>query len=86
MKNIALSLAQSLQEYATNIPLSEYEQPQQFYMDLAWSRFFTIFTPITPFDTILSGSDQARIHSTKTAEMNNSYYNGINPSGSSQCP
>lgn len=83
--NYVMIMASALQEYITGIQLSSGQIPQQIYQDLAWQGLFNPGAPTTPFDSVLSGADKARIMSVKEAEMSNTYYNGVYPTNNPPC-
>lgn len=77
-------LARALQEFVTNVPVSDNSQLGQIYKDLAWSGLFKPCTTSTPFPN-LTNADCLRISAVKQAEMTNNEVNGVQPTNNPRC-
>ncbi|NBL64141.1 hypothetical protein GV828_02880 [Flavobacterium sp. NST-5] len=81
-------MASILQEYDTGVPIGDMENPNQLYMDLAWSGLFKNWdfaNEDTSFNQILSLNDKLRISAVKQAEMTNEIVNGTQPTNNAPC-
>ena len=83
--NYVKIIAEALQEYDTGIPVIHGQIPEQMYSDLAWSGLFALLNPTSPFDSILTSTDKARIYNRNNTEMNRSNSYGITPSSNDPC-
>ncbi len=78
-------IAEALQEYDTGVPVIQGQIPEQMYSDLAWSGLFALLNPTSPFDSILTNTDKARIYNRNNTEMNRSNAFGMTPSSNNPC-
>lgn len=83
--NYVTIMAQALQEYNTGIPLEQNEIPEEMYKDLSWSGLFNLLAPTSPFDSILTGADKARIYNRNRTEMDRTNSFGMTPSSNNPC-
>lgn len=76
--------ASALEEYGTGNLVNEGSQINEIYKDLAWSGLFFPFSSTSSFPN-LSNSDLLRISVRQKVEMDNSPFNGVNPTNNLPC-
>lgn len=83
--NYVTIISQTLQEYFTGIPYISSTSVDQMCTDLAWSGIVKLLAPTTPFDSVLSPTDKARIYNRIQTESNRSLSYGLPLSSNNPC-
>jgi hypothetical protein len=78
-------IASAIQEFDTGTLVTDVSQIQQLYKDLAWSGIVRLTATTTPFDSVLTSADKARIGNRLNTELSRSTDYGMTPSSNNPC-